>query len=133
MRTVFSLVSTASRVLWTLTVCIRMAGDGSLIAERVGPCLCPNDTAFTLISPIATTILSGCSACLRRPGTVHLQPSYQKLELLGLHFQTWKRRWDEAGAIAGGEASTALQGHCESNAGFDLHPSGFRCERARHT
>ena len=93
---------------------------GVLTAERRGPCICPNDTAFTPINSLTSTVLSGCTACLRQRGVVRAdQTVHREVELLGLHFQDWKKRW-------AGQHNVHDAGAC-GEGDFDLLPGGFRC------
>ena len=66
---------------------VRWKRDGSLIAERHGPCICPNDI-------VAQYGLSMCSQCLRNPGENLMQvTTHRRLEVLGFHFLSWKKVW----------------------------------------
>ena len=59
---------------------------GKLVVERNGSCLCPQDTfQFGL---------TACSRCLAFPGRVFSEvQSHHRAEVLGFHFQQWKRNW----------------------------------------
>ena len=95
---------------------------GKLVGVRTGPCLCPNDTASMMIASLSSTVLSGCTACLREQGTVHSELTvHRRVELLGLHFQDWKKRWGQL--EHGGSAGMAACGASD----FRLTPEGFQC------
>jgi hypothetical protein len=99
---------------------------GVLVGQRTGPCLCPNDTAFTPIAGLSSAVLSGCTACLRQQGAVRVEVTvHRNVELLGLHFQDWKKRW--AAGSARRDARGGLGGDGCRGADFDLGPDGFRC------
>eukprot|EP00966_Prymnesium_polylepis_P209105 4844184-Prymnesium_polylepis.1 len=107
---------------------------GLLVGERTGPCLCPNDTMHTPIAALSSTVLSGCTACLRQQGAAHAALTvHRSVELLGLHFQTWKKRWAEEAERAGGggggvaPAVSLTPGGSPCGGGdFDLVAAGFR-------
>ncbi|KAL1507818.1 hypothetical protein AB1Y20_006317 [Prymnesium parvum] len=100
---------------------------GRLFGVRTGPCLCPNDTAFTPIAALSSTVLSGCTACLRRQGAVLAEQQVTRhTELLGLHFQTWKKRWNDQPALHDrGRLKQDSHLNCPN---FTLFPTGFQCD-----
>ena len=70
---------------------------GRLVGERAGPCLCPRDTRLVVSGFANAPGLLSCAECLRRPGragatVLHDVPLHRRVELLGVHFQKWKRR-----------------------------------------
>lgn len=66
---------------------LRWMRDGRLIAERIGPCVCPRNV-------VAQFGLSMCSQCLRNPGANLKQvTTHRRLEVLGFHFLYWKKNW----------------------------------------
>ena len=71
---------------------------GKLRGHRRGPCICPLDE-WLIVLPLAQNLLSSCSACPRRGRRAMKAASVlwdttvdREREVLGIHFQVWKRR-----------------------------------------
>ena len=60
---------------------------GRLVAQRDGVCVCPDDA----IPQFGLTV---CDECLAKRGSVRTDVMlHRRLEILGFHFQEWKKRW----------------------------------------
>lgn len=103
---------------------------GVLRASRRGPCLCSFERwHFGLAS---------CSDCFRRSGVLPKKAvSRRNLEVLGVHYQTWKHCWSghperswvrpPPATRVDGEPAPRCAG---DSFDFDVLPSGFRCVTA---
>ena len=109
--------------------------NGSLIAERYGPCVCPNDV-------IPQHVLTACEQCISSPGsTLNNVVTHRRLEVLGLHFLTWKRTfWRIYGGSGSANSTDASQAEppvplpvCAAsgnNHSFSVGEKGFSCGAA---
>lgn len=107
--------------------------DGKLVATRAGVCLCPDDS-------IPQFGLTFCDRCLAQRGSVLRDViTHRRVEILGFHFQEWKKRWrkkeiamlteragvrDAAQPFAAPSCSVA---NGDGTAGFHMNSQGFRC------
>jgi len=100
--------------------------DGALWGERRGACVCTKDLARAGYLGSQTT-LSGCAACQRRGDAngFHSEPEagevlegvqiHRKLELLGVHFTSWKNRWKRLGLDKSSRSSTSSSSAASSS------------------
>ena len=66
--------------------------QGRLVAARHGPCVCSGDNYYTPISPLSSSSLSGCGACLRHQHGVLPQVMLQRrVEVLAFHMMRLKQ------------------------------------------
>ena len=94
--------------------------DGRLITERFGPCYCPNDV-------IPQYSITACEQCLDNPGRLFKGVvTHRRLEVLGLHFQSWKRRF----SLARAARNASVVPICDEPTRyvFSIGPRGFKCE-----
>lgn len=119
--------------------------DGRLLAQRDGVCVCPDDA----IPQFGLTV---CDECLAKRGSVRSGiVLHRRLEILGFHFQEWKKRWRKreiqklqkqwqmgAGAAAQSHMATnqppdampSCAAAREAPSGFHVVARGFRCGRS---
>ena len=115
---------------------------GKLLAERDGVCVCPDDT----VPQFGLTV---CDQCLAKRGMVLANVrTHRRVEVMGFHFQEWKKRWRRAeyrllAAHAGSRTSGSLAASAEpppfaapscpaadvASSGFHVLAEGFRCGR----
>ena len=114
--------------------------NGSLEAKRIGPCYCPKDVIPQQMA------LSACEQCISQPGRlISSVITHRRLEVLALHFQSWKKAFQTGGFWKKGawirfasrrNASATVTSveptQCVISAeyGFSLGRNGFRCESA---
>ena len=91
---------------------------GSLLLERDGPCVCPND-----IVPVFG--VTSCALCLLNPGAILRTRTLRKLEVMGFHFSAWKKRWRPPSYD--GVSPLPAVPTCAPDADFDLSNQGFQC------
>ncbi len=97
---------------------------GRLELERHGPCMCPRD-----VVPVFG--VSVCMDCLKNPGRVlpkSVSPwTHRRLEVLGVHFTSWKKAWRRRKHQTNGSWAEAGVPTCPPGADFNLSAAGFRC------
>ena len=88
---------------------------GLLVAEREGPCVCPQDV-------VPQFALSTCAQCLFSPGAVLSgSRTRRRVDAVGFHFQGWKRKLP----FRKGTATSCRDGYAQ---GFRVEPiTGFAC------
>ena len=109
--------------------------QGKLVAQRDGVCVCPDD----VIPQFGLTV---CDECLAKRGSIRAGIMlHRRVEILGFHFQEWKKRWRKreiirlTHAAANGQleysrvplASPSCSSERVASTGFYLVPRGFRC------
>ena len=95
---------------------------GRLVAERVGACMCPQDTF-----QIGLTV---CAQCLQHPGRIFKGQRIEvRLEALGFHFQQWKTGWNETATACVDRGRRTRRGWRQATPrAYRLTPEGFTCE-----
>ena len=102
---------------------------GTLVAERHGICICPND----LIAH--ATALTVCTECLMMPGhALRGVMTHRRLPALGFHFQDWKKVWsrNEYALLRAHNGVRPVSvvdpvPNCVASSAFRLAPEGFAC------